>query len=234
VTDQLRTQHTAPSTDAPPRASHRAPISVHVWSDIICPWCYIGKRRLERALEASNAGDRFEVVHRSFQLDQTSPRAETLDRKQMLTTKYGWSTIQLQEADARLMQIAKSEGLDYHLAGGLTGNTLDAHQVLHLGRERGVQGAVVERLFKGYFTEQRSVFDHESLAAMAAEAGLDVAEVRQVLAQDRYVAAVAEDVSEARSLGATGVPFFVFDQRFGLSGAQPLERFQQAIARVLE
>jgi predicted DsbA family dithiol-disulfide isomerase len=209
-------------------------IPIHIWSDIICPWCYVGKRRFERALEASTARDRVEVVHRSFQLDQTSPRGQTLDRKQMLTTKYGWSTIQLQEADARLTQIARAEGLDYHLAGGLTGNTLDAHQVVHLARERGVQGAVVERLFKGYFTEQRSVFDHESLAAMAADAGLEVEEVRQVFAQDRYVAAVAEDVSEARSLGATGVPFFVFDQRFAVSGAQPLELLQQALAQALE
>jgi predicted DsbA family dithiol-disulfide isomerase len=209
-------------------------ISINVWSDIVCPWCYIGKRRLERALTASGSGDRFEIVHRSFQLDQTSPRAETLDRKRMLTSKYGWSPIQLQEADARLMQIAKGEGLDYHLAGGLTGNTLDAHQVVHLAKDQGLQGAVVERLFRGYFTEQRSVFDHDSLAAMAAEAGLDANEVRRVLAEDRYVAAVAGDVTEARSLGATGVPFFVFDQRFGLSGAQPVELFQQAIARALE
>jgi predicted DsbA family dithiol-disulfide isomerase len=205
-----------------------------VWSDIICPWCYVGKRRLERALEASGARERFEVVHRSFQLDPTSPRGQTLDRKQMLQTKYGWSTIQLQEADARLTQIAKAEGLDYHLAGGLTGNTLDAHQVVHLAKDQGKQGAVVERLFKGYFTEQRSVFDHESLAAMAAEAGLDANEVKRVLADDRYATAVAQDVAEARSLGASGVPFFVFDQRFGVSGAQPLELFQQALARALE
>jgi predicted DsbA family dithiol-disulfide isomerase len=209
-------------------------IPIHLWSDIICPWCYVGKRRLERALAASDVADRFEVVHRSFQLDPTSPRGQTLDRKQMLQSKYGWSTIQLQEADARLMQIAKAEGLDYHLAGGHTGNTLDAHQVVHLAKERGLQSAVVERLFKGYFTEQRSVFDHESLAVMGGEAGLDVAEVRQALAEDRYVAAVAHDVSDARALGASGVPFFVFDQRFGVSGAQPLELFQQALERALE
>jgi predicted DsbA family dithiol-disulfide isomerase len=207
---------------------------IHVWSDIVCPWCYVGKRRLERALEASQASDRFEIVHRSFQLDPSSPRGQTVDRKQMLQTKYGWSTIQLQEADARLTQIAKAEGLDYHLAGGRSGNTLDAHQVVHLAKAQGMQSAVVERLFRGYFTEQRSVFDHDSLAAMAAEAGLDASEVRRVLAEDRYVTAVAADVSEARSLGAAGVPFFVFDQRFGLSGAQPLELFQQAIARALE
>jgi predicted DsbA family dithiol-disulfide isomerase len=232
VTDEQRTSHNAPHSA--PRTSHPALVQIHVWSDIICPWCYIGKRRLERALAASGTGDRFEIVHRSFQLDPTSPRGQTLDRKQMLQGKYGWSTIQLQEADARLLQIAKGEGLDYHLAGGLTGNTLDAHQVVHLAKDRGLQSAVVERLFKGYFTEQRSVFDHESLAAMAAEAGLDDNEVRRVLAEDRYVAAVAADVTDARSLGASGVPFFVFEQRFGLSGAQPIELFQQALARVLE
>ena len=232
MTDEQRTSHHAPHSA--PRTSHPALVQIHVWSDIVCPWCYIGKRRLERALAESGTGDRFEIVHRSFQLDPTSPRGQTLDRKQMLQGKYGWSTIQLQEADARLMQIAKAEGLDYHLAGGLTGNTLDAHQVVHLAKEQGLQSAVVERLFKGYFTEQRSVFDHDSLAAMAADVGLDADEMRRVLAEDRYVAAVAGDVTEARSLGASGVPFFVFDRRFGVSGAQPIELFQQAIARALE
>jgi predicted DsbA family dithiol-disulfide isomerase len=232
VSDEPRTSHDAPHSA--PRTAPPAPVQIHVWSDIICPWCYVGKRRLERALETTSARDRVEIVHRSFQLDPTTPRGQTLDRKQMLQTKYGWSTIQLQEADAGLLQIARAEGLDYHLAGGLTGNTLDAHQVVHLAKDRGMQADVVERLFKGYFTEQRSVFDHESLAAMGAEAGLDAADVRQVLAEDRYVTAVAGDVAEARSLGASGVPFFVFDQRFGLSGAQPIELFQQAITRALE
>jgi predicted DsbA family dithiol-disulfide isomerase len=208
-------------------------ISIHVWSDVVCPWCYIGKRRLERALESSGAAGRFEVTHRSFQLDQTSPRGQTFDRKQMLQRKYGWSTIQLQEIDARMIQTAAAEGLAYNFAGTLSGNTLDAHQVVQLAKARGVQGAVVERLFKGYFTEQRSVFDHESLVSMASEAGLDPDDVRQTLADDRYVAAVAQDVAEARALGANGVPFFVIDQRFGVSGAQPVDVFENALARAL-
>lgn len=202
---------------------------IDIWSDLVCPWCYVGKRRFEKALASFAHREDVAIVHRSFQLDPRSPRGETFDRKLMLQQKYGWSTIQVQQADAQMTQLAAAEGLAYKLAGGVTGNTMDAHQVVHLARERGLQDAMVERLYRAHFIEQRSIFDRESLTTLAAEAGLDPADVRDTLDRDVYVEAVTADNAEAHSLGANGVPFFVLDKKMGISGAQPVETFVAAL-----
>jgi predicted DsbA family dithiol-disulfide isomerase len=133
--------------------------------------------------------------------------------------------------DARMIETAANEGLEYHLHGGVTGNTFDAHQLLQLARERGAQDAMAERLFRAHFTERRSVFDRESLVALAGDAGLDQEEARRALEMDRYADAVRHDVEEARALGANGVPFFVLANRYGVSGAQPAEFFADVLAR---
>ena len=206
-------------------------MDVQIWSDIVCPWCYVGKRRFESALAAFSHAEDIRVTHRSFQLDPSSPRGETTDRRQMLMRKYGWSDAQADEMDARMTQIAAIEGLDYHLDGGVTGNTLDAHQIVHLAKALGRQDEVLERLYRAHFTERRSIFEPASLAALAADAGLDAEEARRVLRDDVYAAAVAADVSEARRLGINGVPFFVLDGRFGVSGAQPVDTFIAALDR---
>ena len=206
-------------------------MDIQIWSDIVCPWCYVGKRRFESALAVFAHADDVTVVHRSFQLDPSSPRGQTTDRRQMLQRKYGWSDAQTDEMDARMTHLAAIEGLDYRLDGGVTGNTLDAHQIVHLAKAHGRQDAAIERLYRAHFTEQRSVFDHASLAELAGEAGLDAGEARQVLQADAYVSAVAGDVDEARRLGITGVPFFVFEGRFGVSGAQPVDTFLAALQR---
>ncbi len=207
-------------------------MNVHIWSDIVCPWCYLGKRRFEHALALFDHRDEVHVTHRSFQLDPSRPRHETTNRRAMLKAKYQLTDDKVLEMDARMERLAEIEGLEYHLTdSGLTGNTLDAHQLLQLAKERGVQDAVIERLYRAYFTEQRSVFEPDSLVALAGEAGLDAAEARDVLKRDAYVTAVEADVSEARSLGVSGVPFFVIDGRYGVSGAQATEVFEQALAR---
>jgi predicted DsbA family dithiol-disulfide isomerase len=208
-------------------------MDIDIWSDIVCPWCYLGKRRFEHALALFEHRDEVRVVHRSFQLDPSRPRHEMTSRRIMLKTKYQLSDQQVREMDARMEHLAGSEGLEYHLTdAGLTGNTLDAHQLLQLGRERGIQDAVIERLYRAYFTEQRSVFERASLVALAGEAGLDEGEAREVLERDAYVDAVAADVREARSLGVSGVPFFVLDRRYGISGAQAADVFSEALTTV--
>lgn len=204
---------------------------IDVWSDIVCPWCYIGKRRLERALEAFPDGGRVQVVHRAFQLNPGAPRGETSSRRAHLMSKYGWSDAQAEAMDARMERVAAADGLEYHLPGGVTGNTFDAHRLVHLARERGREDAALERLYRAYFTEQRSLFDRESLAALAAEAGLDPDETRRALESHAYAAAVEDDIREARALGVTGVPFFVIDNQYGVSGAQSAEVFTQALTR---
>jgi predicted DsbA family dithiol-disulfide isomerase len=205
---------------------------IDVWSDLVCPWCYIGKRRLEHALAQLKSDEPIEIVHRSFQLNPSAPKGETSKRRDYLMKKYGWSEAQAEKVDADMEKRAAGDGLEYHLgAEGLTGNTFDAHRLVHLARERGRQDAAVERFFRAYFTEQRSLFDKDSLAPLAADAGLDVDEARRVLAGTDYADAVAEDIRLAQELGVSGVPFFVFNQRLGLSGAQPLDVFVDALTQ---
>ena len=210
-------------------------MDVHIWSDVVCPWCYLGKRRFEHALALFDHRDEIRVTHRSFQLDPSRPRHHTMSRREMLKSKYQLSEQQVRDMDTRMEHLADLEGLDYHLTdAGLTGNTLDAHQLLQLGKARGIQDAVIERLYRAYFTEQRSVFDRDSLVTLAGDAGLDESEARDVLERDAYVDAVNADVLEARALGVSGVPFFVLGGRYGVSGAQATEVFTEALTKAWE
>jgi predicted DsbA family dithiol-disulfide isomerase len=203
---------------------------IDIWSDLVCPWCYLGKRRLEKALAGFERRDDVQIAHRSFQLDPTRAQGETMSRREMLMKKYRLSEDQVRDMDRKMEKMAAAEGLEYHLTdAGLTGNTLDAHQLVHFAGTHDAADRMIDRLYRAYFTEQRSVFDVDSLAALAAEEGLDATEVREALAADRYVDAVARDLSEARSLGVSGVPFFVIDGRYGISGAQAPDIFSRAL-----
>ena len=204
---------------------------IEIWSDVVCPWCYVGKRRFEKALTGFAHRDEVQVVHRSFQLDPSKPVGQTQARGEALRRKYGWSPAEARAREAQMQATAAAEGLDFQMGSALTGNTADAHQVIHLGKARGIQDAVIERLFRAYFSEGRSLFDHDSLVALGAQAGLDPDEVREVLADQRYASAVAADGEHAHALGATGVPFFVIDDRYGISGAQPTPVFTEVLAR---
>ncbi|MFI6514120.1 DsbA family oxidoreductase [Spirillospora sp. NPDC050679] len=204
---------------------------VEIWSDLICPWCYIGKRRFEKALAAFDHRDEVEVVHRSFQLDPSTPKGEARDLADMLAAKFGMPRERAESMNREMEARAAEDGLEYHLVGGSVGNTADAHRLLHLAQDRGVQAQVLEAFYKAYFTDQRSLFDRDSLLAVAADAGLDAGEAARVLDSDEYAAAVVSDQREAQQLGATGVPFFVVDGRYGVSGAQPVELFAQALTR---
>ncbi|GAA0247932.1 DsbA family oxidoreductase [Actinomadura nitritigenes] len=204
---------------------------VEIWSDVICPWCYIGKRQFERALGGFEHRDRIEIAYRAFQLDPSYPAGKTEDVADMLSAKFGMARDQAVQMNRQMEERAAGVGLEYHLEGGRVGNTADAHRLVHLAGEQGVQGDVVEALYKAHFTDRRSVFDRDSLVEVAAEAGLDAAAARDVLASGKFAAEVEADQHEARRLGATGVPFFVIDRRYGVSGAQPAEAFAQALDR---
>lgn len=210
-------------------------MKVDIWSDIVCPWCYLGKRRFEKALSTFDGRHDVQITHRSFQLDPTRPKGQTASRRTMLMSKYRLSEDQVRAMDHKMEQTAAAEGLEYHLTeSGLTGNTLDAHQLVHLAASHGREDKMLERLYRAYFTEQRSVFDRESLVSLAVEEGLDGAEAREALEGGSFVDAVARDLDEARSLGVTGVPFFVIDGRYGVSGAQAPEVFGRALAAANE
>jgi predicted DsbA family dithiol-disulfide isomerase len=206
---------------------------VDIWSDLVCPWCYVGKRRFEKALAGFDNRHEVTVVHRSFQLNPAAPRDRTSNRREMLMRKYRRSAAQVDEMDARMTQTAAAEGLEFRLDNTVTGNTFDAHRLVHLARAYGLQDRVVDRLFRAYFTEQRSLFAEEPLVDLAADAGLDREEAAATLQSGRYADAITTDIELARQLGATGVPFFVIDDRYGISGAQTPEVFLELLQRAV-
>jgi predicted DsbA family dithiol-disulfide isomerase len=203
---------------------------VDIWSDVVCPWCYLGKRRFERALGGFAGRDEVTVTYRSFELDPGMPPGITMPTVDLLASKYRMSPEQAEQAQRQMEQRAAGDGLNFRMDGLVSGNTRDAHRLLQLAKARGRQAELIECLHRAYFTEQASVFDHSSLAGLAGQAGLDPGEAAQVLAGDQYGDAVDADEEMARSLGATGVPFFVVGRRYAFSGAQSPE----TIAEVLE
>ena len=205
---------------------------VDIWSDLVCPWCYVGKRRFENALARFDNRDDVQVVYRSFQLNPAAPRDTTSSRRDMLMRKYRRSPDQVVEMDARMTQTAAAEGLQFNLEGTLTGNTFDAHQLVHLAEAHRLQDAVVERLFRAYFTEQQSLFDQQTLVNVGADAGLNRDEAAAALGDNRYGNAVDADIEIAHRLGVTGVPFYVINDRYGISGAQTPETFLDVLQRV--
>ena len=206
-------------------------VRIEVWSDVVCPWCYIGKRRLEAALERFPHRNEVEVVWRSFQLDPSIPEGQTHPTLPALAAKYGRPVEEMRAMMRHVEETAAGEGLEYSLADGVSGNTLLAHELVHLAAERGLQAQKKERLLHAYFEEGRPVFDVDSLAALAVEVGLDEAEVRAALTGHRYRPAVLDDIRTARELGATGVPFFVVDRAYGAAGAQPAEQLLALLER---
>lgn len=202
-------------------------MDIEVWSDVVCPWCFIGRRRLQAALAAFPHSDEVRVVHRAFQLQ---PDAEgVVPTKQHLADKYGVSDEQVDAMQSRVCLIAEGEGLCYDLDATMSGNTRDAHRLLLWAQEHASAEDLLERMYSGYFEQGRSLFTHDDLLAIVDEAGLDRAAAAGVLASDAYNDEVTEDARTAASLGANGVPFFVIDRRYGISGAQPLEAFTQTL-----
>ncbi|MET7276742.1 DsbA family oxidoreductase [Kribbella sp. NPDC005582] len=204
---------------------------IDVWSDVVCPWCYIGKRRLEEALTES--GDTAEIVWHSFQLDPSSTNDDPRDLPTRLGEKYGRDRAWGVQANQHVTEVAAELGLEYHLDQAKSVNTVDAHRLLHLALEQGpeTQGRLKERLLKAYFTDGLPVGDHTTLTALAAEVGLPADRVAEVLAGTEYAEEVAADQAQALAYGANGVPFFVIDEKYGVSGAQPTEVFREALKR---
>jgi predicted DsbA family dithiol-disulfide isomerase len=206
---------------------------VEIWSDIACPWCYVGKARFEKALDAFPHRDQVEVVHRSFELDPGRAKGDIQPVITMLTKKYGMSEAQAQAGEENLGTQAAAEGLAYRTRDRDHGNTFDMHRLLHLAKARGRQDELIGLFYRANFAEERTVFgDDERLVELAVAAGLDEGEARRVLADPAaYADDVRADEREAAELGANGVPFFVLDRTYGVSGAQPAEVFSQALAQ---
>lgn len=196
-------------------------MKIDIWSDIACPWCYVGKRRLEKALESFEHRDELEVEWRSFELDPGAPPERDGSVDEYLARKYGMSIDQARRAIEDLTNVAAAEGLEFNLLGARSGNTFDAHRLIHMAKEEGLADAMKERLLRAYFSENELVSDGETLLRLAVEVGLAEEEVRAVLEGDAYAEQVRQDEADAMEIGVRGVPFFIIDQKYGISGAQP-------------
>lgn len=206
---------------------------IEVWADVVCPWCFIGKRRLERAIAALPELSELEVVHRAFQLDPgaISEGGLTVD---LLASKYGLDPAGVRSMLGQVDSAGATEGLTMRLLETQRGNTAVAHQLILWAQQQGSGQALLEGIFSGYFENARPIFTVDELMPFVSAAGLDTEGAREVITAGSYRSAVAADLEMAAQFGATGVPFFVFDRKYGISGAQPFEVFVETITKALE
>ena len=206
---------------------------VDIWSDVVCPFCYIGKKRLEKAAE--QAGVELEVHWHSFQLDADAPKRQEISNSERLAQKYGRSLAEVEEMQRNIAEMAKAEGIEFNWQNANSGNTLDAHRIIHLAQSKGLGSEAKEAFFYSYMTQGLAIGERETLEDVAARIGLNPVEVDDVLNSDEFADFVKFDEEVARDqLKVTGVPFFVFDQRIALAGAQPREVFLQVMKKALE
>ncbi|MBA9026229.1 DsbA family oxidoreductase [Peribacillus huizhouensis] len=207
-------------------------MKVEVWSDYQCPFCYIGKRRFEKALSQFAQQSEVEVEFKSFELDPHAQKDMGMNVHEMLAKKYGTSVEQAKEMSANVTSQAKGEGLDYRFDTLIPTNTFDAHRLLKFASVKGKEKEMNETLFHAYFTESKHIGDQETLASLAKQVGLDKTEVTAMLASDQFTEEVRADEREGSQLGITGVPFFVINRKYGVSGAQPTELFLETLNKV--
>ena len=200
---------------------------IDVWSDVVCPWCFIGKRRLEKALTQFGHKDEIVIRHRAFQLQPDV--GETIPTIKLLAEKYHVSPDQVKEMQANVCAVADGEGLCYNLDDTLSGNTFDAHRLLLWAATIGKEQELLEAMYSSYFEKSLPLFAHQDLVAVAQSVGISPVDAMNILESDQYITAVNEDRELASRLGATGVPFFVIDMKYGISGAQPLEAFVETL-----
>jgi predicted DsbA family dithiol-disulfide isomerase len=217
-----------------PAVSERPVLKIEVWSDVVCPWCYIGKRRLESALAELEHPGEVQVLWRSFQLDPSFPRGVRRPVLEVLAEKTGGSIEQARAMTDQVGALAAQDGLTYDFEDATMVNTFDAHRLTHLAKAHGLGGEMHERLLRAQLVEVQTLDDRDTLIALAAEVGVPADEARRVLEGDDYSREVEEDIVEARALGVSGVPFFVLDRAYGVSGAQPVEVFRSALRSARE
>jgi predicted DsbA family dithiol-disulfide isomerase len=205
------------------------PLVIDVWSDVVCPFCYLGDATLQKAVEAFPHGSSVQVRYHSFQLNPGFPAGDAIKADEYLTRTHGMPAAQITASHAQLASRGADAGLDYRFTEAMMVNTLDAHRMIHLAKTAGREHDMVDRLFRAEFTDGLNLADHEVLADLAAELGLARADAVEALATRAFEADIQADLTQARQLGITGVPFFVFDGKRAVSGAQPIELFRKAL-----
>lgn len=205
---------------------------IDIWSDVVCPWCYIGKRRFEAAMKQLRTAKPVTVRFRSFELDPEAPTQESRSLNEILAQKFGISEGEVRQMQANVVAQALEEGLEYNLDEAKSGNSFEAHQLLHLAAKLGLQFEMKERLMAAYFTEGRPIGDRNTLIDLAVDIGIGRDMAREALEEQTYASAVRHDEQLARQIGVTGVPFFVVDMKYGISGAQPTEHFVEMLTNM--
>ncbi|MBK7036958.1 MAG: DsbA family oxidoreductase [Chitinophagales bacterium] len=209
-------------------------MKVEIWSDVMCPFCYIGKRKFELALEKFPQRDTVEITWKSFQLNPDMITDPDKNINQYLAEVKGWSVKQAEDANNYVTDIAKKVGLTYNMDKSIVANSFDAHRLSHLAKKYNKQDALEERLFLAYFTEGKNTADHDTLIAIGVEIGLEENEIKSMLESNEFSAQVNRDILEAQMVGARGVPFFVFDRKYAVSGAQDPAAFEQVLNTIWE
>ncbi|RKO24583.1 DsbA family oxidoreductase [Pseudarthrobacter phenanthrenivorans] len=204
-------------------------MKIEIWSDVACPWCFIGKRRFETALAAFPHRDSVEVAWRSYQLDPTLPEHYDGTELEYLSSRKGLPAQQVSQMFHHVAEQAKAEGLNYRFDSVVVANSFNAHRLIHLAAAHGQQDAAKERLLSDHFEHGKDIGSREYLTSLGQDLGIDRAELDDLFTTDKFAAEVRSDIQEARSLGISGVPFFVIDRKYGLSGAQPAETFTAAL-----
>jgi predicted DsbA family dithiol-disulfide isomerase len=204
---------------------------VEIWSDVACPFCYIGKKRFEEAVQHFAQKDRVQVEWKSFQLDPGIQSNKYESIHDYLAEKKGWSPEYAQQMNEHVTQMAQEAGLDFKLDQAVVANSFDAHQLSHLAAKKGKQNELEEKLFAAYFTQGQNIADHAVLAKMGEELGFDKQEVLDALASKRFASQVKADIALGAEFGVRGVPFFVFDRKYAVSGAQASETFLEILEK---
>ncbi|KKK34557.1 DSBA oxidoreductase [Salinicoccus sediminis] len=209
-------------------------MKVEIWSDIGCPFCYIGKRNFEAGVEEFAGKDELEVVYRSFQLDPTAEKEPDETMAELLAKKYDKSVKEAEIMNSQVADTAKAAGLEFNMEKVVPSNSRDAHRLVKFAREEGLDAEAMDRLYKAYFTDGVNVADTEELVEIGTGLGLDEEKVREMLDSDLYKEQVIEDQNVANQLGAQGVPLFVINRKYGISGAQPPQAFKEALTKASE
>ncbi len=206
-------------------------MKVEIWSDVMCPFCYIGKRKFEKALSEFEGKEAVEIEWKSFQLNPDQETDPTKNINQYLSEIKGWSLEQAKEMNHRVSAMAKEVGLNYNLDKAVVANSFDAHRLIQLAKRKNLGDQMEEALFKAYFIDGKNTADHATLIALAGEAGIDETEAKAILDSGIFADEVEADIELAGQIGVRGVPFFVFDRKYAVSGAQPPEVFLETMKK---